>query len=134
MKIINKELSRTLHRGGVLYSSDITSRRFLRSPFFFSASIALSLNSRPLTTENTLFRYKDKIPQAHNMAATENELPLFKELTAPNGTKWTQPLGKLLLSTPHCGDEIPNESLGLFINNEFVKSKSGSTLSSISPM
>lgn len=44
-----------------------------------------------------------------------NNLPLFKELTAPNGLKWTQPLG-------------------LFINNEFVKSKSGETLSTTSPI
>ncbi|RYO48533.1 putative aldehyde dehydrogenase-like protein [Alternaria arborescens] len=36
------------------------------------------------------------------------------ELTAPNGTKWTQPTG-------------------LFINNEFVPSKSGSTLETINP-
>lgn len=43
------------------------------------------------------------------------DLPLFTELTAPNGIKWTQPLG-------------------LFINNEFVKSKAGGTLSSVSPI
>ncbi|KAK4137402.1 aldehyde dehydrogenase [Trichocladium antarcticum] len=36
------------------------------------------------------------------------------ELTAPNGKKWTQPLG-------------------LFINNEFVKSSNGQTLASINP-
>ncbi|RPB11397.1 aldehyde dehydrogenase-like protein [Morchella conica CCBAS932] len=41
-------------------------------------------------------------------------LPLFKELTAPNGKKFNQPLG-------------------LFINNEFVKSQSGKTLTTISP-
>lgn len=39
---------------------------------------------------------------------------LFVELTAPNGKKYTQPRG-------------------LFINNEFVKSKSGETITSISP-
>jgi aldehyde dehydrogenase (NAD(P)+) len=36
------------------------------------------------------------------------------ELTAPNGKKWTQPLG-------------------LFINNEFVKSSNGQTITSINP-
>ncbi len=36
------------------------------------------------------------------------------ELTAPNGKKWSQPLG-------------------LFINNEFVKSSNGETLTSINP-
>lgn len=39
---------------------------------------------------------------------------LFIELTAPNGRKYTQPRG-------------------LFINNEFVKSKSGETIISINP-
>jgi len=36
------------------------------------------------------------------------------ELTAPNGKKWTQPLG-------------------LFINNEFVKSSNGQKIASINP-
>ena len=36
------------------------------------------------------------------------------ELTAPNGKKWSQPLG-------------------LFINNEFVKSSNEQTLASINP-
>lgn len=39
---------------------------------------------------------------------------LFVELTAPNGHKYKQPRG-------------------LFINNEFVKSKSGDTITSINP-
>ncbi|KAL1989218.1 hypothetical protein VTN96DRAFT_3765 [Rasamsonia emersonii] len=39
---------------------------------------------------------------------------LFVELTAPNGRKYTQPIG-------------------LFINNEFVKSKSGEKITSINP-
>jgi aldehyde dehydrogenase (NAD(P)+) len=39
---------------------------------------------------------------------------LFVELTAPNGRKYQQPRG-------------------LFINNEFVKSKSGETITSINP-
>lgn len=39
---------------------------------------------------------------------------LFVELTAPNGRKYKQPRG-------------------LFINNEFVKSKSGETITSINP-
>lgn len=44
-----------------------------------------------------------------------SSLPLFKDLTAPNGHKIHQPLG-------------------LFINNEFVPSKSGATLPSITPI
>ena len=36
------------------------------------------------------------------------------QLTAPNGKTWTQPLG-------------------LFINNEFVKSSTGETIASINP-
>lgn len=39
---------------------------------------------------------------------------LFVELTAPNGRKYTQPLG-------------------LFINNEFVRSKSGEKIATINP-
>jgi aldehyde dehydrogenase (NAD+) len=39
---------------------------------------------------------------------------LFVELTAPNGRKYQQPRG-------------------LFINNEFVASKSGETITSINP-
>ncbi|KAM9909706.1 hypothetical protein OXX59_000095 [Metschnikowia pulcherrima] len=41
-------------------------------------------------------------------------LPLEYEVTLPNGTKYTQPAG-------------------LFVNNEFVKSKSGKTIESINP-
>ena len=39
---------------------------------------------------------------------------LSVELTAPNGRKYTQPIG-------------------LFINNEFVKSKSGEKITTINP-
>ena len=39
---------------------------------------------------------------------------IYVELTAPNGQKFMQPRG-------------------LFINNEFVKSKSGATITSINP-
>lgn len=46
--------------------------------------------------------------------AGSNMSDLFVELTAPNGHKYKQPRG-------------------LFINNEFVKSKSGETISSINP-
>lgn len=46
--------------------------------------------------------------------ASSNMSDLFVELTAPNGHKYKQPRG-------------------LFINNEFVKSKSGETISSINP-
>lgn len=46
--------------------------------------------------------------------AGTNMSDLFVELTAPNGHKYKQPRG-------------------LFINNEFVKSKSGETISSINP-
>lgn len=40
--------------------------------------------------------------------------PLQTELTAPNGQKWEQPLG-------------------LFINNEFVKSRDGEKVTTINP-
>ena len=41
-------------------------------------------------------------------------LPLSKEITLPNGLKYTQPLG-------------------LFINNEFVKPKNGGSLETVNP-
>jgi len=67
---------------------------------------------------------------------SKQELPLFTELTAPNGLKWAQPLGERTLQKTD--DIYPDWSLlkpaGLFIDNEFVKSKSGETLSSTSPM
>jgi hypothetical protein len=46
--------------------------------------------------------------------AHSNMSDLFVELTAPNGRKYKQPRG-------------------LFINNEFVKSKSGETITTINP-
>lgn len=45
---------------------------------------------------------------------TNNMSDLFVDLTAPNGRKYKQPRG-------------------LFINNEFVKSKSGETITTINP-
>lgn len=51
---------------------------------------------------------------ARHYTAGSNMADLFVELTAPNGHKYKQPRG-------------------LFINNEFVKSKSGETIASINP-
>lgn len=51
---------------------------------------------------------------ARHYTASSNMSDLFVELTAPNGHKYRQPRG-------------------LFINNEFVKSKSGETITSINP-
>ena len=51
---------------------------------------------------------------ARYYTACSNMSDLFVELTAPNGRKYKQPRG-------------------LFINNEFVKSKSGETITSINP-
>lgn len=50
-------------------------------------------------------------PQARQQT---NSRTMEVELSAPNGKKWTQPLG-------------------LFINNEFVKSSNGQTITSINP-
>jgi hypothetical protein len=46
--------------------------------------------------------------------ARQSSSTMEVELTAPNGRKWTQPLG-------------------LFINNVFVKSSNGQTIASINP-
>lgn len=32
-------------------------------------------------------------PELHSLNMSGSELPIFTELTAPNGLKWTQPLG-----------------------------------------
>ena len=45
---------------------------------------------------------------------TQTHATMEVELTAPNGRRWTQPLG-------------------LFINNEFVKSSNDQTIASINP-
>lgn len=45
---------------------------------------------------------------------TRTKSTMEVELTAPNGRRWTQPLG-------------------LFINNEFVKSSNGQKIASINP-
>ena len=58
------------------------------------------------------FRSFSISPQARQ--AKHNSSKMEVELSAPNGKKWTQPLG-------------------LFINNEFVKSSNGQTITSINP-
>lgn len=60
------------------------------------------------------FRYTRTLPQYSFIRQQSTMSDLFVELTAPNGVKYTQPRG-------------------LFINNEFVKSKSGETITSINP-
>jgi len=73
--------------------------------------------------------------QLQNYRMSEQELPLFAELTAPNGTKWNQPLGMACFGLLRANfNTNEKHGAGLFINNEFVKSKSGETLSSVSPM
>ncbi|TGZ76215.1 aldehyde dehydrogenase-like protein [Ascodesmis nigricans] len=99
-----------------------------RSVHKLTGSLLLPLHRRLSTTPSTAPIIPAALPVVrinpfntyyHRVFSTSSrtmsDLPLFRELTAPNGTKWNQPLG-------------------LFINNEFVKSKSGSTLSSISPI
>lgn len=56
------------------------------------------------------FRSFSITAQAQQSSSSKMEV----ELTAPNGKKWTQPLG-------------------LFINNEFVKSSNGQKITSINP-
>ncbi len=58
------------------------------------------------------FRSFSITPQARQTKHNSSKMEV--ELTAPNGKKWTQPLG-------------------LFINNEFVKSSNGQTITSINP-
>ena len=69
-----------------------------------SSPLSRALFARPVYSNRTLRYY----------TASSNMSDLFVELTAPNGRKYKQPRG-------------------LFINNEFVKSKSGETITSINP-
>lgn len=56
------------------------------------------------------FSFTPQVTQKSNSSKSRMEV----ELAAPNGRKWTQPLG-------------------LFINNEFVKSSNGQKITSINP-
>ncbi len=58
------------------------------------------------------FRSFSITPQARQTKHNSSKMEV--ELTAPNGKKWTQPLG-------------------LFINNEFVKSSNGQKIASVNP-
>lgn len=58
--------------------------------------------------------YATKATSASPARRYHNMADIYTELTAPNGRKYTQPLG-------------------LFINNEFVKSKSGEKITSLNP-
>jgi hypothetical protein len=49
-----------------------------------------------------------------NLTQSASMAPVFVDLSAPNGHKWTQPVG-------------------LFINNEFVGSKDAKTLAVVNP-
>ncbi|KAI5818024.1 aldehyde dehydrogenase-like protein [Pyronema omphalodes] len=71
----------------------------------------LYFNSQGTINSTTHIHYRNFSSSNYRMS----DLPLFAELTAPNGLKIKQPLG-------------------LFINNEFVKSISGGTLTSVTPI
>jgi hypothetical protein len=66
-------------------------------------------NSKPTRLVIVGFRNFSSTPRAR-----QNSLKMEVELTAPNGKKWAQPLG-------------------LFINNEFVKSSNGQKIASVNP-
>jgi len=79
-----------------------------------SPLLAVSPPSRPLHT-TTPIRMDSIIAPEMVLGTTHASKPeLAVELTAPNGRKYTQPIG-------------------LFINNEWVKSSNGQKLTSINP-
>jgi aldehyde dehydrogenase (NAD+) len=64
------------------------------------------------------------------------------QLTAPNGTKYTQPTGKYIYSQPQTHHHLKKKNSttnsqrlqqGLFINNEFVPATSGEKIETINP-
>lgn len=67
----------------------------------------------PLVSKSRAVRLNQSTLTRYHTACSKMS-DLFVELTAPNGRKYKQPRG-------------------LFINNEFVKSKSGETITSINP-
>jgi len=80
---------------------------------FAKASIRSYLPSRSVISRPRVHR-TSHLPLWKYYSTANNMSDLFVELTAPNGRKYRQPRG-------------------LFINNEFVKSKSGETIASINP-
>lgn len=83
------------------------------SPTFLSRAVAASASASTTPVFNTPLR--TALPRLHSQFTTVTTMSdLQVELTAPNGTKYTQPRG-------------------LFINNEWVKSSDGKTISSINP-
>jgi hypothetical protein len=70
--------------------------------------LASVFSSQRLVYAGNLRRFSSISPSQHIQSTME------VELTAPNGRKWTQPLG-------------------LFINNEFVESSGGQKITSINP-
>lgn len=81
-----------------------SSPRVLRAPSRTPSLLSLSLRSHKPTT----------LRPRYFSLSTHLRTKMEVELTAPNGRKWTQPLG-------------------LFINNEFVKSSNEQKLASINP-
>jgi hypothetical protein len=69
------------------------------------AALVYSCFTEPIST-------KTKLQSAISWSIMSSDL--FKELTAPNGRKYTQPIG-------------------LFINNEWLKSSDGGTFASVNP-
>ena len=70
---------------------------------------AIGAKSKPTRLVIVSFRNFSSTPRAR-----QNNPKMEVELTAPNGKKWTQPLG-------------------LFINNEFVKSSNEQKIASVNP-
>jgi hypothetical protein len=82
----------------------------------YSHFLRTSLHSRPAYPFIRTFTQSRNttIRSFSNYHSKMSSSDLFVELTAPNGRKYSQPRG-------------------LFINNEFVKSKSGETISTVNP-
>lgn len=82
------------------------------SPLFF---FRLRCRGAPRLRQTSLAAFRTPFARGRSFHSSYIRMSdLSVELTAPNGRKYTQPLG-------------------LFINNEFVKSKSGEKIVSINP-
>ena len=97
---------------------------FSPSSFAFTPHLASLSSSIPLRTTSAACQHPKlsrtgfltSSLRARQFSSTQRIMSddLFVELTAPNGVKYTQPTG-------------------LFINNEFVKSKSGAKITTVNP-
>lgn len=98
-------------------SSSSTHLRSAAAPIFYSSSAALRAWTPQIKLRSLSYPFSSTFPASRRAALSSYTKPIPTmevELSAPNGKKWSQPLG-------------------LLINGEFVKSSNEQKLTSINP-